>query len=288
MNEFNSAPLDPPGQPQKLGRLLICVVALGLIAVIAPRGSLQAQMLLPVVPVVYDYDVVERVAQPRQNFVQGLQIVGDTLYVSTGMYGESRLREYAFPSMELRRERSLPDSVFGEGVTRLNDKLYQLTWRAGRMLEYDASTMKLLRSHVIPTEGWGITDNNSDLIYSDGTPQLYFLDPNTLQRRRTLNVTLNGTPLPRLNELEWIDGEIWANVFQANQLVRINPTSGFVTAVIDLRGLLAPEDYADDTDVLNGIAWDAAESALWVTGKRWPWIFRVRLKERSASPSATQ
>jgi glutamine cyclotransferase len=228
---------------------------------------------------VYSYKVIEKIAQPRENFVQGLQIVGDTLYIGTGMYGASKLREYAFPSMRLRQETQLPDELFGEGVTRLGDSLYQLTWRAGLLLEYNAASLTLVRRQAIATQGWGITHNGSELIYSDGSHQLYFLDPDTLSRQRTLEVTLNGRPLPRLNELEWIEGEIWANVWQANQLVRIDPDSGMVLAIVDLRGLLNPTERQPDTDVLNGIAWDSAKRALWVTGKRWPWLFHIELSQ---------
>ena len=239
----------------------------------AIAATVAAQPALPR----YGYEVLEKVPLARDNFVQGLQIVGDTLYVGTGLYGESRLREYDFPSMTLRREARLPDDRFGEGLTRLGDRIYQLTWRAGEILVYDATSLERLATHGIDTEGWGITHDGRSLIYSDGSPALYFLDAQTLAVQRTITVTLAGRPLPRLNELEYIDGEIWANVWQANQLVRIDPDSGAVLGIVDLRGLLAPDDRAPDTDVLNGIAWDAANRALWVTGKRWPWLFRLRI-----------
>lgn len=225
----------------------------------------------------YGYRVLERLPQPRDNFVQGLQIVDDTLYVGTGQYGESRLLAYAFPSMDLKQEKLLPPELFGEGVTRLQDRIYQLTWRAGQIREYDADSFDLRKTHRIATQGWGITHNGSQLVYSDGSHQLYFLNPQDMSLDRTLPVTLGTRPLPRLNELEWINGEIWANVWQSNQLVRIDPVSGAVIAIIDLRGLLDPADREADTDVLNGIAWDAKNANLWVTGKRWPWIYRLQL-----------
>lgn len=226
----------------------------------------------------YGYEVLERIPQSRENFVQGLQIVGDSLYVGTGQYGESRLREYQFPAMTLLREVELPAELFGEGVTRLGERIYQLTWRAGQLLEYDTKTLELLKTHAISTQGWGITHNDTELIYSDGSHQLYFLDPRNMDLLRTLQVTLGSRPLPRLNELEWINGEIWANVWQANQLVRIDPLSGEVVAIVDLRGLLDPADRDTTTDVLNGIAWDTRDQALWVTGKRWPWLYKLRLR----------
>ncbi|MDP5071655.1 MAG: glutaminyl-peptide cyclotransferase [Congregibacter sp.] len=236
----------------------------------------------------YGYTVLERLPQPRENFVQGLQIVGDRLYVGTGQYGESRLREYTFPAMTLNREVMLDPQLFGEGVTRLADRIYQLTWRAGQLLEYDAASLDLVKTHRISTQGWGITHNEAQLIYSDGSHRLYFLDPENMRVLRTLEVTLGGRPLPRLNELEWIENEVWANVWQSNQLVRIDPGTGHVLGIVDLRGLLDPADRAADTDVLNGIAWDAKTRALWVTGKRWPWLYKIRLVAMPTALPGTQ
>lgn len=251
---------------------------LGLAAVLAAAPGPAAN---PSPPERFGYTVVERVPQNRDHFVQGLQIVGDTLYVGTGLNGESRLMEYEFPTMRLRRQVELPANLFGEGITRLGDRIYQLTYRARRLLIYDAETLERAETGRIATEGWGITHDGESLIYSDGSTSLFFLDPDTLSVERTLTVSLNGRPLPRLNELEYIDGQIWANVWTANQIVRIDPHSGMVTAIADLRGLLPRDEQLSNTDVLNGIAWDAQAKALWVTGKRWPWIYRIHLE---ASP----
>jgi glutamine cyclotransferase len=254
---------------RRLGTVLVALLM---------AGATAASLAQPLAPLRrFAYEVVERVPQPRENFVQGLQIDGDRLYVSTGLYGESRLLLYGFPSMELLAEEMLPPELFGEGVTRHGDRLYQLTWRAGKIRVYAADSLAYERSAPIATQGWGITSDGEHLIYSDGSATLYFLDPETLEVKRRLAVTLRGRPLPRLNELEYIQGEIWANVWQANQLVRIDPATGAVTSIVDLTGLLAAEDRRDDTDVLNGIAWDADRKALWVTGKRWPWIYHLRL-----------
>ncbi|MEM1141215.1 MAG: glutaminyl-peptide cyclotransferase [Pseudomonadota bacterium] len=242
-------------------------------AVFASTVSTQAQAAIKR----YRFEELERIAQPRENFVQGLQIVGDRLYMGTGLYGSSRLLEYEFPSMELRREVDLPDELFGEGVTRLGNRIYQLTYRARKLLVYDADTLENVGSAPISTEGWGITFTPAGLVYSDGTHRLFFLDPDSLRVVRTIEVTLNRQPLPRLNELEWINGRIWANVWRSNQLVEINPETGAVEAIADLRGLLDPKLREEDTDVLNGIAWDSDAKQLWVTGKRWPFLYRVRL-----------
>jgi glutamine cyclotransferase len=250
--------------------LLLVAFAIAAGAGTGPAGA-QVQV------VTYGFEVLEKRPQPRENFVQGLQIVGDTLYVGTGLYGESRLLAYDFPDMTLRQEVRLPEHLFGEGVTRLGDRIYQLTWRAGQLLVYDAGDFTRVASAKLATEGWGITHDGERLIYSDGSPVLRYLGADSLAVERELPVTLGNRPLPRLNELEFIDGEIWANVWQANQLVRIDPSSGAVTGIVDLRGLLDPADRAPDTDVLNGIAWDSESRALWVTGKRWPWLYRLRI-----------
>lgn len=239
-------------------------------------------------PLRYGYEVLEKRPHPRGNFVQGLQLYGDSLYVSTGQYGESKLLEYRFSDMQPLRESRLPDTLFGEGTTRLGDRLYQLTWRAGRILVYGAENFELLEVGEIPTQGWGLTDNGSELIYSDGSDKLYVLAPDTLEREREVAVTYREQPLGRLNELEWIDGQVWANVWQTNYLVRIDPASGAVTAVADLGGLLDPDEIRPDTDVLNGIAWAGVDGELWVTGKRWPWLFRVRLRELTPGEKAGQ
>ena len=262
---------------------IVVVLALAMLGTTA--GQAQPLRSAARSPQIYDYRVLERLPAERGNFTQGLQIVDDILYVGTGQYGESRLLEYRFPSMELLREVALDKAFFGEGLTRLGDRLYQLTWRAGRLFVYDANTLELLDSRRISTEGWGITHDEQSLIYSDGSHRLYVLDPETFEQQRIIEVSLGDRPLPRLNELEWIEGEIWANVFMANQLVRIDPASGRVTGIVDLRGLLPAGDRRSNTDVLNGIAWDAQHRALWVTGKRWPWLLRIELIKRS-SPAA--
>ncbi|MEE4109570.1 MAG: glutaminyl-peptide cyclotransferase [Halieaceae bacterium] len=259
-------------------RRLAAVLAIA--GTLASTPGLEAQPAAQQVPERFGFTVLERVPQSRENFVQGLQIVGDTLYVGTGLHGESRLMEYEFPAMKLRRQAELPANLFGEGVTRLDDRIYQLTYRARRLLIYDAGTLERVATASIATEGWGITHDGESLIYSDGSASLYFLDPDGITVRRTLTVTVNGRPLPRLNELEYVDGQIWANVWTANQIVRIDPGSGAVTAIADLSGLLPREERTPDTDVLNGIAWDERAKALWVTGKRWPWIYRIRLEAR--------
>jgi glutaminyl-peptide cyclotransferase len=230
----------------------------------------------------YGYRVLERRPQPRENFVQGLQIVDGDLYVSTGNYGESRLLRYDFADGHLEAERPLDPRLFGEGLVVVGDLVFQLTWRARLALVYEREDFKPRAWFRLPGQGWGLTYDGEHLIYSDGSDQLHFLDPSTGQHLHSVAVRSNGQPVPRLNELEWIDGKVWANVWGSDEIVIIDPESGTVTARLDLAGLLPDSDRQPGTDVLNGIARDPADGAIWVTGKRWPWLYRIELVQRDA------
>jgi glutamine cyclotransferase len=225
----------------------------------------------------YTVKVIGQKPQPRGNFVQGLEILDDYLYVSTGLYGKSRLLRYRFANGHLETAQKLDSKLFGEGLTILGDKLYQLTWRNQRMLVYAKSDLQFQKSLPLAGEGWGLTNNGTVLIYSDGGSQLQYMDPDTAQILRRFTVTEGGQPVKFLNELEWIDGAIWANVWQSDRIVIIDPNNGKVTANIDLRGLLPPGERRRDTGVLNGIARDPADGSVWITGKRWPWLYQIEL-----------
>ena len=225
----------------------------------------------------FGYRVLEKKPQDRRLFVQGLEIHAGKLYVSTGNYGQSALLRYDFPSMQAEVSRQLNARLFAEGITLLDDRIYQLTWREHMLLVFDRDDLKALEWLPIGTEGWGLTNDGENLIYSDGSDRLFFFNPQSRQVTRTLGVTENGRPLRRINELEWIDGEIWANLWQSDRIVIINPHSGEVRASIDLRGLLPAVERQPGTDVLNGIARDPGDGAIWVTGKRWPWLYRIEL-----------
>jgi glutaminyl-peptide cyclotransferase len=234
----------------------------------------------------YRATVVDRKPQPRDNFVQGLEIVDGYLYVSAGNYGESRLLRYHFDDGRVDVVRHLDARLFAEGLTVLGDAVYQLTWRNAAMLVYRKSDLQFRRALPLPGEGWGLTNNGVELIYSDGSEKLHFAAPDTARVLRSITVTENGRPVKQLNELEWIDGRIWANIWQSNRIVIIDPGSGDVTASIDLTGLLPPAEYRPGTDVLNGIARNPADGAVWVTGKRWPWLYRIAL-EPAEDPGKT-
>ncbi len=256
-------------------RLLIALLAL--LACALPAYSLDE----------YTVRVLEKRAQPRDHFVQGLEIHDGMLYVSAGQYGKSRLLRYRFEDMALERGRRLHPRVFAEGLTVLNDIVYQLTWRNRALFTYRKSTFDYQSTLRIPGEGWGLTNDGVNLVYSDGSDKLYTMSPENGQILAELKVTQNGQPVYRLNELEWVGGAIWANVWNTNRIVIINPDNGKITGTIDLTGLLPDEDRDASTDVLNGIAVDPRNGDIWVTGKHWPWLYRIELVDASQAAKAT-
>jgi len=199
------------------------------------------------------------------------------LIESTGLIGQSTLREVNLTNGVVLRQVRVP-GYFAEGLAVLGGKAYQLTWQAHRGFVYDEATFHREREFSYTGEGWGLTTDGHWLIMSDGTSQIRFLDPATFKVERTIQVTLRGQPIDQLNELEYVQGEIFANVWKTDLVMRIDPASGVVTGEIDFTGLLPPGDYDANTDVLNGIAYDSATDRLFVTGKLWPKLFQVRLK----------
>ena len=226
----------------------------------------------------YGYEVVSRLRFDRANFTQGLEIFDGRLYVSSGLYGESMIRVYDFPAMEEIQAVPVDPRIFAEGLTVIDNRLVVLTWRERVMLVYSLPDLSLLGQSALPGQGWGATHSGSTLWFSDGSHYLYSADMAGDGKLTQLPVTLKGTPLRNLNELEWVDGEIWANVWQTDEIARIDPGTGEVVGLIDLSGLLPDEDRLRDTDVLNGIAIDHITQAIWVTGKRWPWLFEITLE----------
>jgi glutamine cyclotransferase len=215
--------------------------------------------------------------QARENFVQGLQIVDGDLYMSTGNYGQSKLRRYRLSDGALHSERRVDNRLFAEGLTVLEERIYQLTWKSRLVLVYNKANLQGLEYFRIPGQGWGLTTDGNNLIYSDGSDRLHYLSPQTKRITHSIKVTENGLPLRQINELEWIDGQIWANIWQSNRIVMIDPKSGVVSAAINLQGLLPVEERQAGTDVLNGIAWNPDDGSVWVTGKRWPWMYQIEL-----------
>lgn len=228
----------------------------------------------------YDYQVVSKLRFDRENFTQGLEIHQGRLYVSSGLYGRSMVRVYDFPSLELILSVPVDPRVFAEGLTIIDDRLVLLSWRERVMLVYQLPDMTLIGQSALPGQGWGATHTGSVMWFSDGSDRLFSADLTGGGTLASVSVTLNGQPLRNLNELEWVDGEIWANVWQTDQIARIDPASGKVVGLIDLTGLLLEEDRLRDTDVLNGIAIDPQSGDIWVTGKRWPWLYQIELAPR--------
>lgn len=228
----------------------------------------------------YGFRVVNAYPHDAAAYTQGLIWVDGQLYESTGKYGASTVRRVEPGTGAVLQSVDLPDDVFGEGMTIWKDDLVVLTWQSGIGYVLERDGLSTLRTFRYAGEGWGLTHSPDELIMSDGTAQLRFLDGETFAERRRLTVTHDGQPVEKLNELEWVRGEVWANIYQSNLIARIDPGSGVVVGWIDLTGLLqqggAP---APDADVLNGIAWDAAADRVFVTGKYWPRLFEIEVVE---------
>lgn len=228
---------------------------------------------------VYSYEVVHVYPHDRGAFTEGLFFRDGFLYESTGMNGASSVRKVELKSGRVVQQHDLPQAFFGEGIVDWKNKLIAVTWRTqhGFVLDID-DLSKVEREFSYPGEGWGMTRNDKSLLLSDGTSTIRLLDPQTLTQTGAIEVTAQGRPLTQINELEWIKGEIYANLWQTQRIARIEPKTGKVTAWIDLTGLLSHADReATGVDVLNGIAYDAKTDRLFVTGKYWPNVFEIRL-----------
>ncbi len=237
--------------------------------------STSASASTPEVPVLRA-EVLAEVPHDPSAFTQGLQLDGDVLYEGTGLEGESQLRELDPATGEVRRAVPLPGRLFGEGIAVVGDSVWQLTWRDGVVLQWDRATLTVRRQLPLAGEGWGLCSDGARLVRSDGGDQLHFHDPDSFAETGSVAVTLRGTPVTRLNELECDGGQVWANVWQTDELVRIDPDTGAVTAVVNAAGLLDPPRRTDPDAVLNGIAALGDDEYL-LTGKLWPVAFRVRL-----------
>ncbi|HET9033687.1 MAG TPA: glutaminyl-peptide cyclotransferase [Dokdonella sp.] len=230
-------------------------------------------------PAVLDYEIVNTWPHDRGAFTQGLIYRNGFLYESTGLNGRSSLRKVSLETGEVVQHETVAKQYFAEGLTAWKHHLIQITWQSKTGFVYDLKTFKRIGEFNYSGEGWGITHDDKRLIMSDGSSNLRFLDPETYQQTGMLEVTYQGKPLANLNELEYIRGRIFANVWQSNSIVVIDPASGRVTAQINLAGLLNAEDRSAGVDVLNGIAYDAKKDHLFVTGKLWPKLFEIKLKQ---------
>lgn len=228
---------------------------------------------------VYTYRVVRTYPHDPSAFTQGLVFHDGFLYEGTGMEGRSAVRRVRLETGKVMQEVPLDRQHFGEGIAVAGDRLIQLTWTSGIGFVYDRATFKLLRSFRYSGEGWGLTFDGRHLIMSDGSATLRFWDPQSFAEERRLNVRDQGRPISHLNELEFVEGEIFANVWQSERVARISPTDGRVLGWIDLSGLLTGVER-ERTDVLNGIAYDRAGKRLFVTGKWWPKLFEIEIRPK--------
>ena len=209
-------------------------------------------------------------------FTQGLTMYAGRMFEGTGQYGRSSIREVDLESGEVERIASLNRAFFGEGITVLDDRLYQLTWQNGVGAVYSLDSFEVIETFRYEGEGWGLTHDGESLILSDGTSHIRFLDPEDFSLTQTIEVTGPNGPVERINELEFIDGQIWANVWYEDVIIRINPDTGAVEGTIDLSEIY-PAELRGSEEVANGIAWDARANRIFVTGKNWPQLFEVRL-----------
>ncbi|HXE64152.1 MAG TPA: glutaminyl-peptide cyclotransferase [Bryobacteraceae bacterium] len=228
----------------------------------------------------YGYKVIHTYPHDRYAFTQGLEFRGGFLYEGTGLNGRSSIRKVDLESGRILQETPLDPKYFGEGITLFDRRLIQLTWQGHRGFLYDVQSFRPLGEFEYPGEGWGLTHDARQIYMSDGSSEIRCWNPKTFAETRRIAVRDKGMPTTMLNELEFVRGEIYANVWQTDNIVRISPSDGHVTGWIDLSGLLTADEAAT-ADVLNGIAWDASHDRLFVTGKLWPKLFEIRLVRRS-------
>ncbi len=235
-----------------------------------------------VLPEIYTYEIVNTYPHDITSYTQGLEFYNGELYESTGQYKESKLRKVNFETGEVLRNIDLSDNYFGEGLTILNEKLYQLTWRAKRGFIYDVNSFEKLSTfnYGKSIEGWGICNDGSTIYKSDGTEKIWLLNPENLTEKGHIEIYTEKGKIPSLNELEWIDGKIFANIYQRNGVVIINPKTGGVEGVIDFKPLRKLVTQHDELDVLNGIAYHPERQTIFVTGKNWDKLFEVKISKK--------
>jgi len=260
--------------PLALGAVLLA----GAAWLLPGRGEADAR------PIVRTVEVVRAYPHDSLAFTQGLFFDQGVLFEGTGEEGTSGIRRVRLETGEVLAQRDLPIPYFGEGIAGWNDRIYQLSWKGRKGFVYARKDFSPLGEFAYEGEGWGLTQDGKSLIMSDGSPVLRFLDPRSLAQQRTLTVTANGCPLEALNELEWIDGEIWANVWRTDLIARIDPATGKVQGFVDLAALGPPTPDVDE--VPNGIAYDAAGKRIFVTGKMWPRLYEVRLSDAAPAGAA--
>lgn len=238
----------------------------------------------PAKPTLDSYDIIHAYPHDINAFTEGLFYTNGHLFESTGLNGRSQIREERLEDGKVLRSVKVDPRYFGEGIVDWGQEIRSLTWQGGVGFRWRRSDFARIGEFHYPGEGWALTRNASEIIMSDGTAQLRFLDPATMAERRRITVTDEGRPVERLNELEWVKGEIFANVWMTPRIARIDPTTGRVKGWIDLAPLVAEHAPPDEDSVLNGIAYDAKRDRLFVTGKNWPKLFEIRLRPARRVP----
>jgi glutaminyl-peptide cyclotransferase len=228
----------------------------------------------------YTYKVVHEYPHDKDAFTQGLLYLNGFLYEGTGQPGHSSIRKVKLETGEVVQKRDVPAPYFGEGIAVWQDRLFELTWTAEKGYIYDLNTFEPKGEFPYPGEGWGLTSDEHRLIMSDGTSRLRFIDPTNMQETGRITVMGDADSVSRLNELEWIKGEIWANIWHEDRIARVDPATGKVKGWIDMRGLLPGTQHPDPEAVLNGIAYDAKDDRIFVTGKLWPKLFEIQVVKK--------
>ncbi len=261
------------------------IASLVLLSACACSPSMAPAPAAPAVPTLpaYSYEIVNTYPHDAKAFTQGLLFADGVLYESTGQEGASWVRKVELATGAVLQQHDIPADLFGEGMVIWGDQIITLTWRGQKGFILDKATFALKGEWTYQGEGWGLTADDTQIYMSDGTAQIRKIDPATLQETGRIDVRHNGQPVNKLNELEFVKGEIWANVFETDRIARIDPATGEVKGVIYLGGLLKPEERRK-TDVLNGIAHDKAGDRIFVTGKYWPKLFEIRVKDPAAKP----
>jgi glutamine cyclotransferase len=236
----------------------------------------------PASPPEYTFKVIHAFPHDSSAFTQGLVYHNGFLYEGTGLEGRSSLRKIRLETGEVLQKVDLAPAYFGEGIAILNNRVFQLTWQSETGFVYDLNTFGALRQFSYSGEGWGLTTNGRELFMSDGTAEIRVLDGATLHEKRRFKVRDGNTPITQLNELEFVEGEIYANIWQTDRIARISPATGRVVGWIDLKGLLSPVFKLEPGAVLNGIAYDTEHKRLFVTGKLWPSLFEIQLVPKQA------
>lgn len=244
------------------------------------EGKTRVTLLSDIEPTLYTYKVIKRIPHNTKYYTQGLEFDNDTLYEGTGLEGRSALYKIDFNKQSIINTTNLNNEHFGEGITIMGNKVYQLTWRSSIGFIYNKSNLNKIGSFNYYTEGWGLTNDGKNLIMSDGSEKIYYIDTTSLQEIKQIEVYDNQGAITLLNELEYVDGLIYANIYQSDFIIAFDPTNGKVTKIIDMRNLLDITKLSTHVDVLNGIAYHKAKKQWYVTGKLWPTMFLVEFVEK--------